>query len=315
MKLELVHRDISPHNILVGIDGVSKLTDFGVAKVLGGLPDDLLFGDVRGKPGYLAPEQSKKLPLDRRADLFSAGVVLWELLAGRKLYSGEVGVAPDVREFAPKVSKPLAEMVKRALNLEPSQRFATALEMSDALEEAVRPASARDVAKLALQLCGKHVTEMREAVRRAAVGESKPPAAIAAALAQPASAPLEDHTSRAETVLDAPAPERPLLALREPKRPAISRPMATFVVGLGITIGVGIGVWRFGATAEAPVQEISDPVQTAEPPPEPDRPLRTATITLDIDDIYDEDAPRETQRRHKRDKRPKPKPPHKNPYQ
>ena len=84
--LEVVHRDVSPHNILAGFDGVVRVTDFGIAKVLHS--DKTATGILKGKLGYLSPEQLRFQKLDRRSDLFSLGVVLFELCTSRRLYSG-----------------------------------------------------------------------------------------------------------------------------------------------------------------------------------------------------------------------------------
>src|SRR5262249_46555975 len=88
-QLNVVHRDFSPQNILVGVDGIAQLTDFGVAKAVGSVGHTAT-GVVKGKVSYMAPEHARGLDVDQRADVWSAGVIAWELFAGRRLY-GEAG--------------------------------------------------------------------------------------------------------------------------------------------------------------------------------------------------------------------------------
>jgi eukaryotic-like serine/threonine-protein kinase len=141
--LLLVHRDVSPQNILVGVDGVARVCDFGIAKAVGRMQETRT-GQVKGKISYMAPEQLLGKPLDRRVDVFAAGVVLWETLAGRRLFaadsSGEAmyrvleGTIPPLAELVPGVPAALAAAVTRATAKDPTQRFGTAKEFARALE-------------------------------------------------------------------------------------------------------------------------------------------------------------------------------------
>lgn len=145
--LQLVHRDVSPHNLLVGIDGIARLTDFGVARAEVRLAATTN-GQFKGKLGYLAPEQIAEGACDRRSDLFAMGVVLWEALAGRRLFKGDdtVGMLRSVLQapIAPLSSlrpelAPLDPLLARALARDPAHRFQTAQEFLEALER-VAPA-------------------------------------------------------------------------------------------------------------------------------------------------------------------------------
>ncbi len=150
--LRIVHRDVSPHNILVGSDGISRITDFGIAKAEERIADTR-DGIVKGKLSYMAPEQTNDSPLDRRADLFSLGTVLWECLTGRRLFpgktDGEVLQAllnrpiPRLRAVDAELPEALDGVLARALDRDPTRRWQSAREFSDALEGAV---AASDIA-------------------------------------------------------------------------------------------------------------------------------------------------------------------------
>jgi serine/threonine protein kinase len=150
VPLEIVHRDVSPQNVLVGIDGLARVADFGVAKAVGRLQttED---GDVKGKMGYMSPEQVESAPVDRRTDVWAAAVVLWELLMGKRLFgaANAAAVVYDILERTitpPGVGSPaLDAVVMRGLARDPGERFQTAREMAMALEEALTPASPRAI--------------------------------------------------------------------------------------------------------------------------------------------------------------------------
>ncbi len=144
--LGIVHRDVSPHNVFVTYDGQVKLVDFGVAKAA--CSDHATkAGVIKGKIAYLAPEQATGSPVDRRADIFAVGVMLWEALAGRRFASGTLDVAtihnrvtggePRIREANPDCPRDLAEICDKAIALKPEDRYATAEEFRAALEEAL----------------------------------------------------------------------------------------------------------------------------------------------------------------------------------
>lgn len=141
--LNVVHRDVSPQNVMIAFDGVVKLLDFGVAHAR----TERAFersGTIQGKFGYLAPEQCLGRPVDARADVFALGVCLWEALTGRRLYkrSGDYETlnaivhedAPDPNERGANVPEALAAIVRRALARVPDERFQSAAELQNALE-------------------------------------------------------------------------------------------------------------------------------------------------------------------------------------
>ena len=147
--LHIVHRDVSPQNIIVGVDGVARVLDFGVAKAVSNV-QATLNGELKGKVAYMAPEQIRHEPIDRRCDIYAASVVLWEALTGRRLFDGDndvttmhqvlVSYAPPPSKHVPNLSENVDEVVLKGLHQEPSRRFATAREMALALEKALPPA-------------------------------------------------------------------------------------------------------------------------------------------------------------------------------
>ncbi len=139
--LGIVHRDVSPHNIFITYEGVAKLVDFGVAKAaLNNARTET--GVLKGKASYMAPEQMQGRA-DRRSDIFSAGIVLWEAIAGRKLFTGDVvsilqkvlhEEIPRVTTVVPDCPPQLAAIVARAVEKDVEHRYQTADEMREALE-------------------------------------------------------------------------------------------------------------------------------------------------------------------------------------
>src|SRR6188768_339191 len=135
VPLHIVHRDVSPSNILLTVRGEVKLLDFGIAKVQGAIAETQ-HGIIKGKLGYASPEQCLGAKADGRADLYSFGVVLWEALAGRRRPLHETALAStrpgiqavevDISETLPGVPLALARIVRRALARDPAERFQTA---------------------------------------------------------------------------------------------------------------------------------------------------------------------------------------------
>jgi serine/threonine-protein kinase len=142
--LDLVHRDVSPQNIIVGADGVARIADFGIAKATGRI-QTTTDGSVKGKIAYMAPEQISADPVDRRTDIFAIGIVLWESLCGVRLFSGksEAQTVANILDLvidppSARMEMPHAELdaiVVRALDRDPAKSFQNAREMAKALEK------------------------------------------------------------------------------------------------------------------------------------------------------------------------------------
>ncbi|ADO72961.1 Serine/threonine kinase [Stigmatella aurantiaca DW4/3-1] len=142
--LLLVHRDVTPHNVLLSFDGAVKLTDFGIAKAGNKMTSP---GMLKGKFAYMSPEQSRGEAVDARTDVFALGIVLWEMLTGGRLFDGdsELAVLRAVQESVipvpsrlnPGVPEELGEVVMKALRREVSARYQTAAEFERALAQCV----------------------------------------------------------------------------------------------------------------------------------------------------------------------------------
>jgi serine/threonine-protein kinase len=141
--LNIIHRDVSPPNVLVSYEGQVKLIDFGVAKAAG-RASNTQAGILKGKFGYMSPEQVRGMPLDRRSDVFSLGVCLWEVLTNQRLFQAETDFATLEKVRAVHVDPPsqhnaeigadLERIVFKALASDPAERYQSAMELHDELQ-------------------------------------------------------------------------------------------------------------------------------------------------------------------------------------
>jgi eukaryotic-like serine/threonine-protein kinase len=233
--LGVIHRDVSPQNAIVGVDGLARVLDFGIAKARGSVHQSNE-GEIKGKIPYMPPEQLFGEPIDRTVDVYGAGVVLWELLTGQRLFEGastellvrRIGggdvLAPSTHRTL--VSPELDALVLRALSPEPHARFPTALAMAEHLSALVALPPRTEIAAWVKRFATK---EPPVPVRRS----DRP------------SRPVFDSAAQTRRVESAPSSisEQPLVA---PRRPRLGRARAS-IVGAGALI-LGLGAAAFTAT-------------------------------------------------------------------
>ncbi len=169
--LGIVHRDVSPQNILVGADGAPRVLDFGVAKAAGRI-QTTRDGELKGKLAYMSPEQLLGLGVTRATDVFAASIVLWEALTGQRLFrgdnEGEVvkkvldAHAESPSKIVPSLSRELDAIVMRGLAREASERFSTAREMARALEKTLPLAPASEVGDFVEKMAGPALAKRAE---------------------------------------------------------------------------------------------------------------------------------------------------------
>jgi serine/threonine protein kinase len=290
----LVHRDVSPQNILVGIDGVARITDFGVARAETRLSGTRV-GQLKGKLAYMSPEQAAgEEGLDRRADVFSSAIVIWETLAGKRLFKADNEAAtlsrvvnhpiPELKSIVHQMSGELSAAVMRGLERVPDRRYPTCAAFAEAIEAAAHGrdgiASSRDLAKYVKEVLGDEVEQQREAVR-AWLAQSEPSQVNMSQFVPPPASP--SSVSVAAMSMPSPAapfgtPDTGVSGVMQPQR---SRwPLAMLVL---LLLGAAGGGGFYFARARKPVASVAAPpppaTQTAvaPKPPEPVAPPPAAS--------------------------------------
>ncbi|MEZ4410885.1 MAG: serine/threonine-protein kinase [Polyangiales bacterium] len=289
--LGLVHRDVSPQNILLGTDGVARLTDFGIAKATSrlGMTRD---GQLKGKISYMSPEQTRRGEIDRRVDVFSMGIVVWELLAGRRLFQGESDVEvlnqllfepiPRLRDHAPSVPTALEQVVMTALDRDPNARWASASHFAEAIEKACKvlggPANHRAVAAFIQKICGERIARERGRIANGLPPIDPSTTGSFKALDGPLLTPSRVRNAAAPTPMSGPLRPDPFGPPREAKRPATLAP-AHFSAQPNA-----------GVRPRAPAPPL--PAAPAKTPPLPGRPAKQTVLGMGAPSAAPRGAPR-----------------------
>ena len=267
--LGIVHRDVSPQNILVGTDGIARVVDFGVAKAAGRL-QTTRDGQLKGKLGYMAPEQISGRAT-RATDVHAASVVLWEMLTARRLFHGEnelqtysnilAGNIPRPSLYAPSVSPELNRLVVRGLDPNPEARFPSAREMARALQRTTTVAPPSDVGDWVESIAGANIGSR---ARKIAAIESA--GMLPDTSSQPE--PIDGRRSSIPPVQSpADTPTRNEKARRSRSGVAIAASVGLAVLAIGALIGVVLRFSHAGAPAVAVASPSSAPAASVAHPP------------------------------------------------
>jgi serine/threonine-protein kinase len=262
-SLNIVHRDVSPQNIMVGADGNTKVLDFGIAQAA--LTSHVTAaGTVKGKIAYMSPEQAQGLGVDARTDVFAAGVVLWEALTGRRLF-----FAPDARtsmellltsvvappsSLVPTLSSALDAVVLRALERDRDARFASAHDFAEALRAVVGEGSRREVAEWVTRVAKDglaHRLELLQALEASAVHTQSDLWVAKVAQSSPRAAPVAASAEQTQAQVTVTTSVLPV-----PQRPRSFHGKAPWwAAALGVMTALGAVLWFL----RAPLSDVPAP--------------------------------------------------------
>ena len=270
--LGVVHRDVSPQNILVSMSGVAKLIDFGIAKARDRLSGETSTGFFKGKVHYISPEQAVGRGVDRRSDVFSVGAILFHLVAGKPPFEREnqmatlhaLSATEPLPALPSHVPPEIEEILVRALAHDPEERFESAAELGNAIERAMTAcnltATTADVASfLSVQLVTRAAARQRQ-IEQALQAATDREASTKATL--PTSGPFPRQSSAGQTVAMAHAPVTPHAIQVVPPPISVPRIEPDVASANGTTAGTGLQSVR-SVPPRNPVNARSGPVLIA----------------------------------------------------
>jgi hypothetical protein len=266
--LGIVHRDMSPHNLIITDDGLVKVVDFGIAKATN-RESQTMAGHVKGKLSYMSPEQARGEPLDGRSDVFSLGILLFEMVTGSRLFHYPDPLAalqavaseeplPLAHERSPEVPESLSRIIAQALARNQEVRYASARQFHVALEEWLRSQpvvpGAAELAAYMTELFSARIEERVQLLEAARSGALTPASASRA---------MPGHTANSMPMGRAPAHEEVTSVEQLPVRQRW--PWLAGVAGLVLAVAIGLGILLSADPVVTPVTPPPAPV-TAVPP-------------------------------------------------
>lgn len=277
--LSVVHRDVSPHNVFITYAGQAKVVDFGIAKAAD-TSSQTRVGVIKGKLSYMSPEQAmgdKSVPIDRRADVFAAGIMIWEAVCGRRLWKGleefaimhrlATGEIPRVREIVPNASPLIDEICARALAIRPGDRYPSADALRQDLELYIASCpvklSSHEVGQKIAQVFDNDRKKIRDTIERQLKLIRQPEAGSSGALPQlgphhagtPSASQMSGLSAHA-TMVTPPYPR----SIAPPRKSGFWIALA----GMAIVLGA-IAVWFVIKNAQQTIVQVPPPATTTQP--------------------------------------------------
>jgi serine/threonine-protein kinase len=294
--LGLVHRDISPQNVLVGADGVARVVDFGIAKAIGRMHQTRT-GQIKGKIQYMAPEQLTGKNVSRSADIYAASVVLWETLTGERLFTNDndVEVMYQIMEGAiaapsslvPGLPPVLDAIVLRGLHKDPNQRYATAREMALALDAAVPAVSTNAVAEWVLSQAAESMTRRSSQIARIESDSPLEPSrdSLVSQPSIPTSSGMQEQPLRGSVLPETPvtSPTHASAFTDIPGVPGPSKGRVFVGAAAGLALGLGVTLVLLQQRAPAAAESTLPPHTSASAPlPLPASSAATAAVAAAV---------------------------------